>query len=77
MTCVTLVDVFQPDAIGKRVYAAAVARSQAVEAVLKEIPAGWAAEISDHQLDENDIASLNLKPSDVIEYSQGLSLRRK
>jgi hypothetical protein len=77
MTCVTLVDVFQPDAIGKHVYAAAVGRSQAVEAVLKEIPAGWLAELSDHQLDEDDIASLNLKPSDVVEYSQGLSLRRK
>jgi hypothetical protein len=62
---------------GKHVYAAAVARSQAVEAVLKEIPAGWVAELSDHQLDEDDIASLNLKLSNVIEYSQGLSLRRK
>jgi hypothetical protein len=66
MTCVTLVDVFQSDAIGKRVYAAAVARSQAVEAVLKEIPAGWVAELSDHQLEEDDSASLNLKPSDLF-----------
>jgi hypothetical protein len=77
MTCVTLVDVFQPDAIGKHVYAAAVARSQAVEAVLKEIPVGWVAELSDHQLDEDDVAGLNLQPNDVVEYSQGLSRRRK
>jgi hypothetical protein len=77
MTCVTLVDVFRPDALGKHVYAAAVHRSQAIKAVLKEIPAGWVAELSDHQLDEDDIASLNLKPGDVIEYGQGLSVRRK
>jgi hypothetical protein len=77
MTRVTLVDVFQPDAIGKHVYAAAVDRFQAVEAVLKEIPAGWMAELADDQLNEDQIASLNLKPNDVIEYSQGLSVLRK
>jgi hypothetical protein len=76
MTCVTLVDVFQPEALGKHIYAAAVDRSQAVEAVLKEFPAGWEAELSDHQLDEDHVASLKLKPGDVIEYGQGLSVRR-
>jgi hypothetical protein len=73
MACVTLVDVFQPDAIGKHVYAAAVDRSQAVEAVLKQMPAGWVAELANHQLNEGQIASLNLNPGDVIEYSPGLS----
>jgi hypothetical protein len=76
MTHITLVDVFQSGAIGKHVYAAAVDRSQAVEAVLKNIPAGWVAKLSGHQLNEAQIASLNLKPGDVIEYSQSLSVRR-
>jgi hypothetical protein len=44
MTHVTLVDVFQSDAIGKHVYAAAVDRSQAVAAVLKKIPGGMGGE---------------------------------
>jgi hypothetical protein len=77
MTRITLVDVFQPDAIGKHVYAAAVDPSQAVEAVLKKIPVGWVAELAGHQLNEDQIASLNLNPGDVIEYSQGMSVRRK
>jgi hypothetical protein len=75
VTHITLVDVFQSDAIGKHVYAAAVDRSQAVEAVLKKIPAGWMAELAGHQLTEDQIANLNLNPGDVIEYSQGLSVR--
>jgi hypothetical protein len=76
MTHITLVDVFQSDAIGKHVYAAAVDESLAVEAVLKKIPVGWVAELAGHQLNEDQIASLNLNPGDVIEYSQGLSVRR-
>jgi hypothetical protein len=60
------VRVIQPDTFGVgspiiQLWAAAVPREQAVEAVLKNFPHGWKAEISEDQLTENEIAGLTIR----------------
>jgi hypothetical protein len=77
MDTVTLLAVRPSHSEATQLWAAAVPQDQAVQAVLKKVPQGWTAEIADHQLDAHQIATLNLKPGEVTEYSSGLVGRRK
>jgi hypothetical protein len=74
-TIATLVRVIQPDTFGVgkpivQLWAAAVPREQAVEAVLKNFPPGWKAEISENQLTQDQIAGLTLRSGKAIDYSR-------
>jgi hypothetical protein len=74
---VTLVVVTASDTGGKQLWAAAVPLDQAVQAVLKRIPEGWTAELAEHRLTADQIATLNLQPGEATEFSRGMALGRK
>ena len=49
----------------KMLWAAAVARDKAVDAVLAAVPQGCAAELTDQHLPPDHVARLKLRPGDV------------
>jgi hypothetical protein len=73
---VTLVRVLMPDLYQdepiKLIYVAAVPRDQAVEAVLREIPPTWIAELLPLELTAAQIAQLKIQPREVCELSSAL-----
>lgn len=46
-------------------WAAALPRDQAVAAVLKAVPRGWYAKLTDRRLTQDQLARLRLRPGDV------------
>jgi hypothetical protein len=74
---VTLVVVTASDTGAKQLWAAAASPDQAVQAVLKQIPEGWTAELAEHRLSADQVATLNLKPGEVTEFSRGMALGRR
>ena len=52
----------------KQLWVAAVPREEAVAAVLKVVPAGWSAELSDQHLSPERAARLKLRPGEVREF---------
>jgi hypothetical protein len=44
---------------------------------LKQIPEGWTAELAEHGLSADQVATLNLKPGEVTEFSRGMALGRR
>jgi hypothetical protein len=77
MTTVTLLVVTRPDGFGKLLWVAAVPQNRAIEAVLKHVAPGSGVEIADSKLNKRQIATLNLKPGEVIEFSMGMTMGRK
>ena len=77
MATVTLLAVTPPDGFGKLLWAAAVPGDQAIEAVLKRVAPGSKVEIAASKINRHQIATLNLKPGEVIEFSVGMTLGRK
>ena len=52
-----------------QLWAAAVPREEAVAAVLRELPQGWTAELTDRHLTQEHVRRLNMKPGSVRELS--------
>jgi hypothetical protein len=64
-------DLYQDEPI-KLIYAAAVPPDQAVEAVSREIPPTWTAELLPLELTTAQIAQLKIQPGEVCELSSAL-----
>ena len=77
MATVTLLAVTVPNGFGKLFWVAAVPEDQAIEAVLKHVAPGSKVEIAASKLNRHQIAALNLKPGQVIEFGAGMTLGRK
>jgi hypothetical protein len=77
MATVTLLAVTRPDGFGKLLWVAAVPENQAIEAVLKHVAPGSGVEIAASKLNRRQIATLNLKPGEVIEFGVGMTSGRK
>jgi hypothetical protein len=77
MEIVSLVVVRPSNDGAAQLWAAAVPQDQAVQAVLKQVPQGWTAQLADHELDADQIATLKLRPGEVTEYSRGMKLARR
>ena len=56
---------------------AAVPEHQAIEAVLSQVAPGSKVEIAASKLNRRQIATLNLKPGEVIEFGAGMTSGRK
>lgn len=52
-----------------QLWAAAVSRSEAIAAVMREIPSHWTAELTDERLSQDHVRRLNMKLGTVRELS--------
>lgn len=74
---VTLWAVSPPNGGEFKLIAAALPKDLAEQAILKNEPPGSTAELATEQLNDEQIATLDLPPGEIIEYSMGMKLGRR
>ena len=71
ITLVRAFRLYQPGAQVSQLWVAALPPEQAIAAVLMELSGGdWRAEVAQPQLSADEIAKLNLRPGEVVDYSR-------